>query len=70
MMDAADRKPTRLGVLGGRGGGVSSDSVLPVLCRLPVLKVRFMYFCRMYRSMAPSISSASTGSCTFLFWGL
>ena len=32
-IDEADLKPNLLGVLGGRGGGVSSDSVLPVLWR-------------------------------------
>jgi hypothetical protein len=69
-MDDADRKPKRLGVLGGSGGGVSSDSVLPVLWVLVEPNARFMYFWRINLSMAPSASSVSTGIDGLLFWGL
>jgi hypothetical protein len=52
--------------LGGSGGGRSStELVLPVFCLVPglesVLKTRCSYFCRMYRSIAPSTSSTSIG---------
>lgn len=71
-MDDADLKlePNLLNVLGGRGGGVSSDSVLPVLGRRVEAKGLFMYFARINRSMAVSASSASIGTGGLLFCGL
>jgi hypothetical protein len=69
-MEEADLKPNLLKVLGGSGGGVSSDSVLPVLCLFVEAKGLFMYFARMKRSMAVSASSASIGTGALLFWGL
>lgn len=60
-IDEADRKPNRLPVLGGRGGGWSSEFVLPVFCLVCALIVRSWYFCRMNLSIAASTSSASKG---------
>jgi len=70
--ESGNLKPNLLGVLGGRGGGVSSDSVLPVVCDGVALGVDVLlaYFKRINRSMAESASSASTGTGGFLFWGL
>ncbi len=65
-MDVADRRPKRLGVFGGIGGGISSDSELPVSCRTGAgadeENALLMYFWRMKRSMAESASSTSTGT--------
>jgi hypothetical protein len=70
-IDEADLKPNLLlPVLGGRGGGWSSELVLPVFCRVCVLIARSWYFCRMNLSIAESTSSASKGIAGLLFWGL
>ena len=66
-IDEADLKPNRLPVLGGSGGGWSSEFVLPVLCRVGALMVRSWYFCRMNLSIAASTSSASKGIGGFAF---
>lgn len=62
-------KPKRPVGFGGNGGGLSSELVLPVFCRVPgresVKYIRCSYFCRMYLSMALSTSSISMG-----IWGL
>lgn len=67
-------KPKRPVGFGGNGGGLSSELVLPVFWRVPnrgsVIYIRCSYFCRMYRSMAPSTSSTSTGIWGFTFRGL
>ena len=63
-------KPNRFAGFGGRDGGSSCQlpvPVLPVSClpgaagAPPVEKTRCSYFCRMYRSIAGSTSSASIG---------
>lgn len=69
-IDEADLKPNRLPVLGGKGGGWSSEFVLPVFCRVCVLIERSWYFCRMNLSMAVSTSSASKGMGGLAFVGL
>jgi hypothetical protein len=66
--------PKRPVGLGGKGGGRSSELVLPVFCRVPG-RVSFMYilcsyFCRTYRSMALSTSSISMGIWGFVLRGL
>jgi hypothetical protein len=74
-MDEADRNPNLLPVFGGSGGGVSSDSVLPVVpvscrtgaCARPPPKLLSWYFCLINRSMAESASSASNGMAGFAF---
>lgn len=62
-------KPKRPVGLGGNGGGLSSELVLPVFCcparRTLFIYTRCSYFWRMYRSMALSTSSMSIG-----IWGL
>lgn len=66
--------PNRPVGFGGSGGGLSSELVLPVFCRVPgcdaVINMRCSYFCRMYRSIAPSTSSMSIGICAFALRGL
>jgi hypothetical protein len=60
--------------LGGNGGGLSSELVLPVFCRVPGREsLRYIlcsYFALMYRSMAPSTSSISMGICGLMLRGL
>jgi hypothetical protein len=60
-IDDADLKPNLLPVFGGRGGGWSSEFVLPVLFRTGALTARSMYFCLMNLSIAESASSTSNG---------
>jgi hypothetical protein len=59
---------------GGRGGGRSSELVLPVFWRDPGAEspanILCSYFCLMKRSITPSTSSASTGIAGFVFRGL
>lgn len=66
--------PKRPVGFGGNGGGLSSELVLPVFCRVPgrisCMYTRCSYFCRMYLSMAPSTSSTSMGICGLTFRGL
>lgn len=71
-MEDADLKlePNLLNVFGGSGGGVSSDSVLPVLCLLVEARGLFIYLARINRSIAVSASSASIGTGGRLFVGL
>ena len=73
-MDDAERMFRRPGVLGGSGGGMSSDPELPVLRWRLVLvdleKAELIYFWRMKRSMAESASSASMGTGGFWPTGL
>jgi hypothetical protein len=66
-IDEADLNPNLLPVLGGSGGGWSSEFVLPVFCRLCVLTAGSWYFCRMNLSIAESASSASNGIAGFAF---
>jgi hypothetical protein len=69
-MEEADLKPNLLPVFGGRGGGWSSEFVLPVLCFAGGLTDLSTYFCRMNLSIAESASSASKGIGGRVFWGL
>lgn len=66
--------PKRPVGFGGSGGGLSSELVLPVLFRVPgctaPMNTRCSYFCRMYRSIAPSTSSTSMGMWAFAPRGL
>lgn len=66
--------PKRPVGFGGSGGGLSSELVLPVFCRVlgrvSCMYIRCSYFCRMYRSMALSTSSTSMGICGFTLRGL
>jgi hypothetical protein len=66
-MEDADLKPNLLPVLGGRGGGWSSEFVLPVLFRSGALTVLSIYFCRINLSIAESASSTSNGIGGFAF---
>lgn len=67
-------KPKRPVGFGGSGGGLSSELVLPVFCRVlgreSVMYILCSYFCRMYLSMALSTSSISMGICGFTLRGL
>jgi hypothetical protein len=67
-------KPKRPVGLGGNGGGLSSELVLPVFCRVPgresCMYTLCSYFCRMYLSIALSTSSTSMGICGFALRGL
>ncbi len=63
----ADLKPNLLPVFGGRGGGWSSEFVLPVLCLVGGLTALSWYFCRMNLSIAESASSASKGTGGLVF---
>lgn len=69
-IELADRKPNLLPVLGGKGGGLSSEFVLPVSCLFGALIDLSWYFCLMNLSIAISASSASTGMGGFAFCGL
>ena len=74
----ADLKPRlyRFPVLGGSGGGCSSElRGLAISWRIGFWtvspeRVRLSYFCRMYRSIAASISSTSSGTDGLTFFGL
>lgn len=66
-MEEADLKPNLLPVLGGKGGGWSSEFVLPVSCLAAALSA---YLLRMNLSMAESASSASIGTGGRLLVGL
>lgn len=74
--EAARRpKPNLFPGFGGRGGGRSStELVLPVFCRVPgresTVNALCSYFCRIYRSIAPSTSSISIGICALTFLAL
>lgn len=69
-VDEAPRKLNFPGVFGGKGGGVSSDPVLPVWFLRIDDNAWFAYLARIKRSMAESTSSASSGTGAFLFSGL
>lgn len=72
-MEDADRKPNRLPVFGGRGGGWSSvePELLPVSLDFIGVGAAFeVYFCRINLSIAESASSASNGIGGLVFVGL
>lgn len=69
-IDEADLKPNLLPVFGGRGGGWSSEFVLPVFCRACALTTLSWYFCLMNLSIAESASSASNGTGGLVLSGL
>lgn len=69
-IEDADLNPNLIPVLGGRGGGWSSEFVLPVCCCVCALGVRSWYFCLINLSIAESASSASKGMGGLAFCGL
>lgn len=69
-IDEADLKPNLCPGFGGRGGGWSSEFVLPVLCLTGGFAALSWYFCLMNLSIAESVSSASKRTGGRWFWAL